>query len=78
VCLAAPYAVYYLLVSLWHLPELALADQLFRRRVHHHLWGYSLSLLVWGLCTWGLGLALAELYARRCATRLERALDLRR
>jgi hypothetical protein len=73
-CLALPYAVYYGLLSVWHVPELALADQLFNRRVHRHLWGYSLSLLVWGLLTWALGLALAELYGRRCATRLERDL----
>ena len=64
-CLALPYAVYYALLSLWHVPELAVADQLFHRRVHRHLWGYSLSLLVWGLLTWALGLALAGLYGHR-------------
>jgi hypothetical protein len=74
-CLTLPYAVYYLLLSLWYLPELALADQLFHRRVHRHLWGYSLSLLAWGLLTWALGVALAGLYGHRCATRLERDLD---
>ena len=77
-CLALPYVVYYALLSLWHLPELALADQLFHRRVHRHLWGYSLSLLVWGVVTWALGLALAELYGSCCADRLERDLDLHR
>jgi hypothetical protein len=77
-CLAVPYVVYYLLLRLWHLPELLLADAAFHRGVHRHLWGYSLGALAWGLVTWGLGLALAELYGRRCATRLERDLDLQR
>ena len=74
-CLVLPYAVYYLLLSLWHVPELAVADRLFHRHVHRHLWGYSLGLLVWGLATWALGLGLAELYARRCTGRPERDLD---
>ncbi len=74
-CLALPYAVYFLLLSWWHLPELAVADLLFHRRVHRHLWGYSLGLLVWGVLTWALGLAFTALYARRYAGRLERDLD---
>ena len=52
-----------------------MADLFLHRRVHRHLWGYSLSLLAWGLFTWALGLALAGHYGRRCATRLERDLD---
>ncbi len=77
-CLALPYAVYYLLLSWWHVPELAVADRLFHRQVHRHPWGYSLGLLVWGLATWALGLALAAYYARRCAARLGRDLDTNR
>ena len=77
-CLAAPYVIYYLLLRLWHLPELLVVDQVFHRHVHRHPWGYSLGALVWGLLTWGLGLALAELYGRRCAARLGRDLDRRR
>ena len=55
-----------------------MVDQVFHRNVHRHPWGYSLGALVWGLLTWGLGLALAELYGRRCAARLGRDLDRRR
>ncbi len=77
-CLALPYAVYYLLLTWWHVPELALADRMFHRHVHQHLWGYSLSALAWGLASWALGLALAECYGRRWVGRLEAALDLRR
>jgi hypothetical protein len=77
-CLAAPYVVYYLLLRGWHLPELWLVDQVFHRHTRRHPWGYALGTLAWGLVTWGVGLALAELYGRRCANRLERDLDLRR
>ena len=55
-----------------------MADRLFHRRVHRHLWGYSLGLLVWGLLTWALGLALAAYYAHRYAARLERDLGTNR
>jgi len=77
-CLALPYAVYYALLRLWHLPELTVADHLFHRHVHRHPWDYSLAALAWGLVTWGLGLVLAEWYGRRCASRLEHDLDLER
>ena len=77
-CLGLPYVVYYLLLSWWHVPELAVADRLFHRHVHRHLWGYSLGLLVWGLLTWSAGLGLAGYSARRYAGRLERDLDARR
>ena len=74
VCLGAPYAVYYLLLTTWHLPELALADQVFHH-VRHHAWDYTVSLLVWGLLTWGLGLVLAEAYYRLWPRKLEADLD---
>jgi hypothetical protein len=74
-CLVLPYAVYHLLLSLWHLPELALADLFFHRQSHRHLWGYSWSLFVWDLHTWALGLALSGHYTRRYAARLETDLD---
>ena len=74
VCIAAPYAVYYLLLRTWHLPELTLADGLFHH-VRHHEWDYTIGLLVWGLLTWGLGLALAEAYYRLWPDKLESDLD---
>ena len=74
ICMAAPYVVYYLLLKTWHLPELALADQLFHH-VRHHEWDYTVGLLVWGLLTWGLGLGLAECYYRLRPTKLEADLD---
>jgi len=74
VCIGAPYAVYYLLLKTWHLPELAVADRLFHH-VRHRQWDYSLSLLIWGLLTWGLGLGLAELYYRLRPQQLEADLD---
>jgi hypothetical protein len=78
VCIAAPYAVYYALLKTWHLPELTIADQLFHQHARRHEWGYSISLLVWGLVTWGLGLGLAELYNRLWPQKLESDLDRRR
>ncbi|HEY5108996.1 MAG TPA: hypothetical protein VII96_05240, partial [Acidimicrobiales bacterium] len=77
VCVGAPYAIYYALLKTWHLPELAVADQLFHH-VRHHVWDYSLTLLVWGFLTWGLGLALAEAYYRLWPQKLEADLDRRR
>jgi hypothetical protein len=74
-CLLLPYAVYFMLLRLWHIPELALADQLLHPRFHRELWENSWSLLVWGLATWALGLALSGFYARRFATHLEDDLD---
>jgi hypothetical protein len=74
-CLFLPYAVYFLLLKLWHVPEVALAYHLFHGLSHRHLWDYSWTLLFWGLLTWALGLALAGLYARRFATHLEADLD---
>ena len=75
---ADPSRRVYLLLRLWHLPELWVVDQVFHRHTHDHVWGYALGTLAWGLATWALGLGLAELYGRRCATRLEHDLDLRR
>ena len=76
-CIGAPYAVYYGLLKTWHVPELAVADRLFHH-VRHHEWAYSLTLLVWGFATWGLGLAMAELYYRLWSKKLEEDLDRRR
>jgi len=75
ICLAAPYAVYYLLAHYWHVPELAVADLLFHHHDRRHLWGYSLWMVVWGLLTWGLGLGLCEIYYRLRPARLEADLD---
>jgi len=77
VCIGAPYAVYYLLLKTWHVPELALADRLFHH-VRHHEWAYTLTLLVWGFVTWGLGLALSEIYYRLWPRKLEDDLERRR
>lgn len=74
VCLAAPYAVYYLLLKTWHLPELAVADHVFHH-VRNHEWDYSLGLLVWGLLTWAVGLALAEAYEHFWPKKVEADLD---
>ena len=74
VCIATPYAVYYVLLKTWHLPELAVADRLFHH-VRHHEWDYTVGLLVWGLVTWGLGLGLAEIYYRLWPDKLEADLD---
>lgn len=74
-CLVAPYAVYYGLAHVWHVPELAVADLLFHHHDRRHLWGYTDWTLVWGLLTWGLGLALAEAYYRLGPVHLEAALD---
>jgi len=75
VCLAAPYAVYYLLAHYWHVPEVALADLVFHHRDRSNLWGYTGFMVTWGLLTWGLGLALSELYYRLRPAGLERDLD---
>ena len=75
VCLAAPYVVYYLLAHFWHLPELAVADLILPHGDRRHLWDYSLWMLLWGLLTWGLGLALSEAYYRIRPTGLEDDLD---
>ena len=77
VCIGAPYAVYYGLLKTWHVPELALADRMFHH-VRHHEWAYSLTLLVWGFATWGLGLALAEIYCHLWSKKLEEDLERRR
>jgi hypothetical protein len=74
VCVGAPYAIYYALLKTWHVPELAVADRLFHH-ARHHVWAYSLTLLVWGFVTWGLGLLLAELYYRLWPKKLEADLD---
>ena len=78
VCLIAPYVVYYLLLKFWHVPELALADRIFHHADRRRRWDYSVALLLWGLLTWGLGLALAEAYYRLWSTRLDDDLDRRR
>ena len=78
ICLAVPYVVFYGLLSLWHKPELAVADLVFHHHDRTHLWGYSLGLLIWGVLTWGMGLALAECYARRWPGRLDADLDRQR
>ena len=75
VCLAAPYLVYYLLLRYWHVPELAVADHFFHHEDRRDRWGYSLGLLVWGLVTWGVGLALSEAYHRLWPLRLDDDLD---
>ena len=77
-CLAAPYLVYFGLLKVWHLPELALADQVLHHRDRQDLWAYSLLLLAWGVVTWALGLAVAEWYEHRWSTRLETELDQQR
>jgi hypothetical protein len=74
VCVGAPYAIYYALLKTWHVPELAVADRLFHH-ARHHVWAYSLTLLVWGFVTWVLGLLLAELYYRLWPKKLEADLD---
>jgi len=75
VCLTAPYVVYYLLAHYWHLPELAIGDLLFHHDDRRHLWDYSLWMILWGLVTWGLGLAVSEGYYRLRPARLESDLD---
>lgn len=77
VCIGTPYAVYYALLKTWHVPELAVADLLFHH-ARHHVWAYSLTLLVWGCVTWGFGLALAELYYHLWSKKLEDDLERRR
>jgi hypothetical protein len=76
-CVGAPYAIYYALLKTWHVPEMAVADRMFHH-ARHHVWAYSLTLLVWGLVTWGLGLSLAEIYYRLWPKKLEADLDRRR
>ena len=69
-CIAAPYAVYYLVFPLWHGAELAAADWTFNHRLSGHVWGYSLFLLGCSLGTWGFGLAFAQLYSVKAKARL--------
>jgi len=78
VCLTAPYVVYYLLAHYWHLPELAVADRLFHHQDRRRVWDYDVGMLVWGVLTWGLGLAVCEAYYRVRPARLEAALDRQR
>ena len=70
------YVVYYLLAHLaGTCPELAIADQLLPHGDRRHLWDYSLWMLLWGLMTWGIGLAVYEAFYRFRPAGLEADLD---
>jgi hypothetical protein len=75
-CQAVPYAAYFVLVPLLHLPYAAVYHyRLLGSYVPHYV-VYSLVYLAIGAVYWGIGLALADRYAKRRLPRL--MTDLRR
>ena len=74
-CIAAPYAVYYVVFPAWHVAELGAADWIFNHRLAGHVWGYSLFLLAFSIATWVLGLGLAQLYSIKASERLSADLE---